>query len=298
MNRYIGEFAALGTSFCWSFGSVFFTIASRLVGSSEVNRLRLILGMFLLIITHWLILGMVIPFNAFTYHWFWFGISGVIGFAIGDTFLFRGYVLIGPRLTMLLMSLSPIFGTILAWIFLKESLNSLELLAIIITIFGIIMVLYDKRSERLKEKKFFTGILCGIGASFCQALGYLASKKGLLNNDFPALSGNLIRIMFGTIFIWLIALFQGEARKTLGKLTNKKADIAMLGGAFFGPFIGVWLSLIAIQYTYIGIASTLIALPPVILIPISHWVFKEKVTYISIIGTIIALFGVAIIFLI
>lgn len=297
MDRYIGELAALGTSFCWSFGSIFFTIASRLIGSTEVNRIRLVLGMVLLMLTHWLTFGMFIPLSALRYHWFWFGISGIIGFTIGDTFLFRGYVLIGPRLTMLLMSLSPIFGVLLAWVFLNESLTFLEILAIVITISGIIIVVNDRKGEAGKKKIFSLGIIYGIGAAFCQALGYFASKKGLMYNEFSALSGNLIRIMFGAFFIWLIAIFKKETQMTISKLTNKKADIAMLGGAIFGPFIGVWLSLIAIQHTYIGIASTLMALPPVILIPLSHWVFKEKITYISIIGTIIALLGVSLIFL-
>lgn len=297
MDRYFGELAALGTSFCWSFGSIFFTIASRLIGSTEVNRIRLALGMLFLMFTHWLISGTSLPLNAQAYHWFWFGISGVIGFTVGDTFLFRGYVLIGPRLTMLLMSLSPIFGAILAWVFLNESLKFIEILAIFITISGIIIVIGDKKGEVGKEKIVSSGIIYGIGAAFCQALGYFASKKGLMYNEFPALSGNLIRIMFGAFFIWLIAIFQREARITISKLTNKKADIVMLGGAIFGPFIGVWLSLVAIQYTYVGIASTLMALPPVILIPLSHWIFKERITYLSIIGTIIALCGVVIIFL-
>ncbi len=297
MTRYLGEIAALGTSFCWSFGSVFFTIASRRIGSTEVNRLRLVVGMLFLMATHWVIFNTLIPLNAHFHHWFWFGISGFIGFTIGDTFLFRGYVLIGPRLTMLLMSLSPIFGALLAWIFLRESLNFLEILAIIITLLGIALVLYDRKDQNHKDKNFLIGILCGLGASVCQALGYYASKKGLLYNDFPALSGNLIRIMSGAIFIWLIALFQMEAKSTVFRLGDKKADIAIFCGAFFGPFVGVWLSLVAIQYTYIGVASTLMALPPIILIPISHWVLKEEITHISIIGTIIALFGVTLIFL-
>ncbi|MGQ9701437.1 MAG: DMT family transporter [bacterium] len=298
MNNYTGELAALGTSFCWSFGSVFFTIASRLIGSAEVNRVRLVLGMLLMMITHQLITGMFFPLNAQAHHLFWFGISGVIGFTIGDTFLFRGYVLIGPRMTMLLMSLSPIFGTVLAWIFLAESLHFLEILAIIITICGIAMVVYDKKNEDTKKMKFLTGIIYGILASLCQAVGYFASKKGLLYNDLPALSGNLIRIFFGAIFIWFIAILRGETKITLAKLANKRADVAMLCGAIFGPFLGVWLSLVAIQHSYIGIASTLMALPPVILIPISHWILKERIGYLSIIGTIIALCGVAIIFLI
>ncbi|MEO0129714.1 MAG: DMT family transporter [candidate division WOR-3 bacterium] len=297
MVKYIGEIAALGTSFCWAFGSIFFTIASRLIGSTEVNRIRLVLGMLFLMLTHFLLFGSPIPANACRQHWFWFGISGLIGFTIGDTFLFRGYVLIGPRLTMLLMSLSPIFGSMLAWIFLGENLNLIEVSGIVITIAGISLVLYDKRETERKNKDFLAGVFCGLGASLCQALGYFASKKGLLYNNFPALSGNLIRIMSGAIFIWIIALFQKQAFRTVLLLSNKKADIAMLGGAVFGPFIGVWLSLIAIQHSYIGIASTLMALPPVILIPLSHWIFKERVTYIAIIGTLIAVFGVALIFL-
>ncbi len=297
MNRYLGEIAALGTSFCWAFGSVFFTIASRLIGSNEVNRIRLVLGMLFLMFTHFLLLGSPIPVNAGIYHWFWFGISGLIGFTIGDTFLFRGYVLIGPRLTMLLMSLSPIFGTMLAWVFLGESLNLMEVLGIMITISGISMVIYNKKGTEHKNKDFFEGIFCGLGAALCQAIGYFASKKGLLYNGFPALSGNLIRIMSGAFFIWVIALFQKQAFKTISQLSNKKADLAILGGAIFGPFIGVWLSLIAIQHTFIGIASTLMALPPVILIPLSYWIFKERITYISIIGTLIAVIGVSLIFL-
>uniref|UniRef100_A0A7V0Z3S8 DMT family transporter n=1 Tax=candidate division WOR-3 bacterium TaxID=2052148 RepID=A0A7V0Z3S8_UNCW3 len=297
MNKYFGEIAALGTSFCWAFGSVFFTIASRLIGSNEVNRIRLVLGMLFLMFTHLLLFGSIIPVNACVHHWFWFGISGLIGFTIGDTFLFRGYVLIGPRLTMLLMSLSPIFGTILAWVFLGESLNLREFLGILITITGISMVIYNKKETENKNKDFFAGIFCGFGAALCQAIGYFASKKGLLYNDFPALSGNLIRIMSGAFFIWVIALFQKQAFKTISLLSNKKADMAMLGGAIFGPFIGVWLSLIAVQHTYIGIASTLMALPPVILIPLSHWIFKERITYITLIGTFIAVSGVSLIFL-
>ncbi|MEO0094945.1 MAG: DMT family transporter [candidate division WOR-3 bacterium] len=297
MVKYIGEIAALGTSFCWAFGSIFFTIASRLIGSNEVNRIRLVLGMVLLMFTHRMINGILIPLDALPYHWFWFALSGLIGFSIGDTLLFRGYVLLGPRITMLLMSLSPILGTMLAWIFLKEKLNLQEICAIIITISGISIALYDKGSKIKNDKDFFAGILCGIGASFCQTIGYFASKKGLELNNFPALSGNVIRVMSGAAFIWLVAILQNQAGRTINKLSNKKAALTMLGGAILGPYIGVWLSLVALQYSYVGIASTLMALPPVILIPLSHWLFKEKITYIAVIGTFIAVFGVSLIFL-
>ena len=142
-----------------------------------------------------------------------------------------------------------------------------------------------------------TGIICGIGGALGQAIGLILSKKGLENN-FSALSGNIIRIFFATSVLWIFTLYQGKIALTFRKLGDIKATITMCGGALFGPFIGVWLSLVAVQYAYVGIASTLMALPPIFLIPLSWWIFKEKISLVTILGTIIAVIGVALIFLI
>ncbi len=262
----------------------------------NVNRLRLALGLLLLSMTHLLIFGQLLPHNITTFHLFWFGLSGIIGFAIGDTLLFRSFVLIGPRLGMLTMSLVPIFSTIIAWLFLHEILDLTDIVAIIITLVGISWVILGRENKKHEKGQYLTGVICGIGGAFCQALGLILSKRGLENN-FSALTGNIIRIFVATIAIWIFTLFRGEMSSTLQKLKDRKATLTMFGGAFFGPFIGVWLSLIAVQYTYVGIASTLIALPPIILIPLSYWIFKEKISAGAIAGTIIAVIGVILIFL-
>lgn len=297
MINNIGEIAALGTAFCWSFGSIFFTIAGRQVGANVVNRIRLVVALFLLMLTHLITFGKLLPFDATGSHWLWFGLSGIVGFTIGDTLLFNGFVLIGPRLSMLMMSLAPVFGTIIAWFLLSEILSLERILAIIITLGGISWVILEKKNNGDRKSHYLKGVLYGLGGAFCHALGLFLSKKGLTDN-FSALSGNLIRILIATTTIWIFPFFQGEIIETIRKLNNKKARITILGGAFFGPFLGVWLSLIAIQNTYIGIASTLMALPPIILLPLSYWVFKEKITLRAILGTIIAISGVALIFLI
>jgi len=295
--KNIGEIAALGTALCWSIGPIFFTIASRSVGANLVNRTRLVLTLILLIITHLILFGKFLPTNASLTVWFWFGLSGIIGFTVGDTFLFNAFVLIGPRLASLLMSLAPIFGTTIAWLFLKEILIWQKILAIIITLTGVSWVVLEQRNEGQTYPNYFKGIMFGLGAAIGQALGLFFSKKGLANN-FPALSGNLIRILIATITIWLIPIFQGGAVDSIKKLqANAKAQLGILGGAIFGPYLGVWLSLIAVQKTYIGIASTLMALPPIFLLPLSHWIFKEKITFRAVIWTIIAIIGVALIFL-
>jgi drug/metabolite transporter (DMT)-like permease len=138
--------------------------------------------------------------------------------------------------------------------------------------------------------------LFGLGAATGQAIGLITAKKGL-DGDFPALSGNVIRMLAAAATLWAITFFQGQAGATIQRLTSQRqAVLNIAGGAFFGPFLGVWLSLIAIQLTQVGVASTLMALPPIFLLPISHFVFKEQLGWAAVLGTIVAMVGVAILF--
>ncbi|MCZ7545940.1 MAG: DMT family transporter [Anaerolineae bacterium] len=141
------------------------------------------------------------------------------------------------------------------------------------------------------------GILCGLGAALGQAGGLVTSRQGLVG-DFSALSGNLIRLTTAALAIWVLASITGKARSSVTALrANPRAIWIILGGAFAGPFIGVWLSLIAVQRAPLGIASTLMSLPPVILLPVSHFLFAERITRPAVLGTFLAFVGTAILFL-
>jgi len=299
MDKFIGEIAALTTSVAWSFTSMFFTIAGKEVGSLIVNRTRLLFASIYLLVTHFLFYGNFLPIHGESYRWAWLGLSGFIGLVIGDGMLFQAFVLIGARLSMLLMSLVPIISTILAWLFLHEILNIFEIIAIILTVSGIVWVILERnnRKNHSDSKNYFWGILFAFGGALGQAFALITAKKGL-GGDFPALSANLIRIITATTMFWIIAVIQGKAVTNFRFWSNKKARWAIIGGSVFGPFIGIWLSLIAIKYSNIGIASTLMALPPIFLLPLTHWIFKERHSWRTIVGTVLAVAGVAIIFLV
>lgn len=296
MIDYLGEIAAMGTALCWSFGSIFFTISSRRLGYSLVNRLRLAVALVLLIVAHFITHGRFLPLEVTGHHWFWFGLSGIVGFAIGDMLLFKAFVMLGARLAMLLMALVPVFGVIVAWTFLGEALSLTELLAISIVLAGILWVVSERQNHEHPHGHYIIGILCGVGGALGQALGLILSKKGL-GSDYSALSGNIIRVFVAASVLWSITLIRGRIPSTIRRLGDKRGAIALSGGAFCGPFLGVWLSLVAVQNTYVGIASTLMALPPIFLIPLSYWIFKEKISLGAIIGTIVAVIGVSLIFL-
>lgn len=297
---YLGELAALGTSLCWSATATFFTLAGHKVGSVVVNRLRLLLAVIFLVTTHWLLFDTPLPPTNEAYRWMWLAFSGVVGLVIADSFLFQSYVWIGPHLGSLLMSLSPVISALLAWFVLAERLTWGQLFGILLTIGGVVWVMAKRRQPNQpagQTQYFGWGILFGLGAATAQAIGLITAKKGL-DGDFPALSGNLIRMLAAATTLWSITLFQRQAGSTIQRLlSQRQAILHIAAGAIFGPFLGVWLSLLSIQLTHVGVASTLMALPPIFLLPISHFVFKEKLGWSATAGTLTAMAGVAILFL-
>ena len=300
MPTYLGELAALATSACWSATATFFAIASRRIGSTHVNRLRLLFALMILLAVHWLLVGRPLPWDATPQAWFWFSLSGLVGFVIGDAFLFASYVAVGARLGMLMMSLAPVISTVLAtWVF-SEHLAPVELIGIAVTIAGIAWVVTDSRGSNQVSggpRRYLTGILFGLGAATGQAAGLILSKQGL-ETGLPALSGNVIRVTAACLTVWLLAALRRSAATTIAKARDDRLTLRPIAlGSLLGPFLGVWLSLIAIQYTEIGIASTLMALPPVFMVPIGHYVFGERIGWPSVVGTLVAILGVTLLFM-
>jgi drug/metabolite transporter (DMT)-like permease len=289
----LGQLAAIMTSLFFSFSSTFFTFATRKFGSMVVNRLRLVMAAILLIMIHRLLFGSSLPLNAGADRWFWLGLSGITGLVLGDVFLFQAYKQIGPHLTMLMMSLAPAIAALVAWLFLKETLKPV----------GIAWVVMDRNggikngSNGVYSKLYLSGILFGLAAAAGQAIGLVLSKRGMVGN-FSAISANLIRMVIAAITIWVITLFQGQAKPTLEQISRHGNSVwFIVAGMIAGPILGVSFSLYAVQNANVGIASTLMALPPIFLLPISYLVFKEHIGLPAISGTILALTGVAILFL-
>jgi drug/metabolite transporter (DMT)-like permease len=298
----MGEIAALATSFFWSFTSIQFALASQRIGSGAVNRIRLVLAMLCLSLTHLLLQGALWPIHAEPFRWGWLGLSATLGLVLGDACLFQAFVLIGPRRAMLLMTLVPVISALVAWGWLGEALRWVEIGAVLLTVSGIAWVIAEGQSNPAREtpledkRKYALGVLLSIGAALGQALGLVTSKQGL-SDDFPALSATLMRMIAASIVIWLLALVRGQVGETLQALRDRKAWQFVVGGSLTGPFIGVWLSMVAVQHAHVGIASTLMSLAPILLIPLGYWFFRDRISPRSIAGTIVALTGAAIIFL-
>jgi drug/metabolite transporter (DMT)-like permease len=294
-----GEAAGLLTSVCWTGSSIAFTLAGRRVGSVVVNHVRLWMALVVICGLHWAVFGNPFPYgSAGSSRLMWLGLSGLIGYTIGDSLLFEAFVRVGPRLSMLMMTLSPIFAALLAWVFLGESLTPMKVAGIAVTLSGIAMVIIETggADSRSKSGKNVVGILLGAGSGFCQAAALLLSKIGM-HGGYSAFSANLIRLTAASITVSLIAAMRKEL---LGDVRRMTADRPALGHTFaatlLGPVIGVLLMLYSITHTYVGVASTLMSLSPVLLLPISHAMFGEKIRWPAVLGTFISMAGVVLLF--
>ena len=297
---WIGELAAIGTSLCFSFSSTFFTASGRQIGSIIVNRGRLLMAVLFVMLWHTLAFGHPLPLDAGADRWLWLGLSGFVGLVLGDTFLFQAFILIGPRLSMLMMALAPVLGVVLAWLFLHESLSGQELLGIAVTLAGILAVIAERSggdtTQPADRRHYIIGLLCGLGGAAGQAGGLVLSKIGM-GQGFPPLSASIIRLLVAMLVAWLLALLNRQFVQSVQTLrTHPRAFFLLSGGAILGPVIGVWLSLVSVQNTSVGVSSTLSSLMPIFLIPISYVLYKERITKQAVIGTLIAFAGMVLLF--
>ena len=296
MNGPSGELAAVGAAALFGLSSTFFTLAGRRVGPSTVNRARLLLAAVLALVLHWATRGEPLPSAATANAWLWLGLSGVIGLALGDQSLFQAYVRIGPALSMLIFSTTPAFTSLFGYVFLGESLTGVEWTGIAVTLLGIAWVVSEpkRRDFHGAGSSYRSGLLFAAGGALGQALGLLTAKLGLAEGVVPQ-SANLMRLLGAAAAIWVFALLTGAAHRThTAYREDPRASVFTLAGTAAGPIFGVWLSLVAISAAPLGIASTLMGLTPIFLLPIARVVFSEPISYRAVIGTIVALSGATI----
>jgi drug/metabolite transporter (DMT)-like permease len=296
ITNHIGEFSALITAILWVFTGTAFEFAGKRVSSLAVNFMRMIMAVLIMGIFLTIRRGTPIPFDATPKAWLWLSISGLAGFVLGDLFLFESYLLIGTRVALLIMSLSPILTGILGYLIFGETLNLRSILGIGLVILGIMLVVLTKnQGERMKLNIRPRGLVFAILGAVGQSLGLIFSKLGM--GSFDAFASTQIRLISGTLgWILLFIIFAW-----FPKLKKFKTDHKALGltffGAFFGPFLGVAFSLVAIQHTRAAVASAIMSIMPVLILPVNWVLFKEKIQNRAILGAIITVTGVVILYL-
>lgn len=292
---YIGELSALFTALLWSGTAFAFSAAAARVGPLQLNINRMILAVVFLSLT---IIIFNFPLYLTTDQLIFLSLSGIVGLVFGDSFLFKAYQTIGPRLGMLLMSLAPAMAAIMAYFFLGENLSFWGIIGMLVTIFGIAVVVLERNNAAANYKFDKMGIFYGALGALGQAAGLIFAKIAFDQGDVNKMTATFIRIISSVVIMLPAALIIRKYKNPF-KLyrKDKKALISTTLGTILGPYLGITFSLIAIAHAKVGIAATLMATVPIIMLPMARYIYKEKLSPRAIIGAVIAVIGVAILFL-
>lgn len=295
---YAGQLAALGAATCWAFSALFFASVTRRIGALSLNIIRLVVGFGFLTLAAWAVRGLPLPTDASPHAWAWLAVSGLIGFVFGDLCLFMAYIRLGTRLAALMLSLAPLLTAVIGWLVLGETLTGRDMLGMALTIAGIGWAILERtpgQEGAPPPRLSFSGLALGFGGALGQAGGLVLSKLGM--GDYNPLAATQVRILAGIAgYIVILSALRWWPRVGEAVRDHRSLGLSSLG-AFFGPFLGVSLSLFSVRHTVAGVAASIMALQPVIIIPLVVVLHRERVGIGGVAGALVAVAGVALLFL-
>ncbi len=302
---YLGEFISIGVAFSWTATALLSEFGSKRLGNLTLNVLRMALALLFSMVLFWFAAGTPLPPVGSIEACGWMLLSGIIGYVIGDFCLFQCYIIIGSRYGQLFMTLAPLAAALMAWITLGQQMTPISIVAMFVTLIGIgISILGRGEHHKVSLKLPLNGVLYAIGAALCQGIGLVLSKIGMdhygtgtMPDWLIPFSANFLRCIAGMVGFAFLQYFREGFTPLRKALQDSKGMTVATATTIFGPFVGVGFSLMAVQYTNAGIASTLMALTPIIIILPSYWLFHQKITWRSVLGAVISVLGVSLFFM-
>jgi len=258
-----------------------FASATQRVGSFQVNITRLVLATIYLIL---LVAALRLDINLSARQILHLSLSGVVGLSLGDTFLFKAFQEIGARMSMLVMSTAP-------------AIAAAGVLGIAVTVAGVSIVVLDRNGSE-EVSMTASGLLYAILGAAGQGGGLILAKLAFREGEVNGFVATGVRILASLVLLLPAAVMTKRLSNPVRMFAReRKAFLQTALGSILGPFLGISFSLMAIEYTKVGIAATIMALVPILMLPLVKFVYKERLTWRAVTGAFVAVAGVALLFL-
>jgi drug/metabolite transporter (DMT)-like permease len=308
MNPARGLALSLCALACWSIAPFFFTAAGRRIGPLATNMLRLALATLALIalalardlsgfhvsLPHPVAIACLVG-------------SGFIGLTVGDAFLYRAFVSIGPERTSQIQTLAPASTAALAFLALGEILSYRQLAGMALILAGVLTATTSaaraaRKSGRLADPApadrptaaYGHAAWAAIWSASFQGVGTVLARQAFLSqSDLDPVLATSIRLAAGTAGLWAYARTRGPLRPTLRNWTEKRTLRLILCGTVFGPTLGMLCYISALKSAPAGIVTTVTFMAPLLIIPIGARLYGTRIGWAALAGTVFSLAGVA-----
>ena len=313
--RPVGFAAAFLSMACWVITSIAFTTAGRRYGTTTVNVSRSLIALVLLLVSVWLLSGVPFPFPSDN-RFLWLAISGITGLAIGDQLIFSAFNRIGPRLTLLILTLAPMATALIAWPIIDEPLTALGWVGMALTIAGVIWVITERNDPSPDDRprnslhNLRLGVTLAMVGVIAVSIGNVLAKLGMMPSpddpgDGPVdpLIAQDVRMLAGAASIVLMAVGAGMLGRRIG--TPPEPDprlrpspmvaLTAIGiGTILGPVLGIFFFLYSAALIEVAITATIVALTPVAILPFNRFVEGSDPTKRAVLGAFLGVIGVSI----
>ena len=304
----MGELAALSAAGVWAMASVLCAqLGKAKIPALVMNFIKCTIALGLLWLTMFLLEGIVWPSTLTRSELIALAISGIIGLTIGDSAYFGALVRLGPRRTLLFSTLGPPATALMAWPVLDEPITLGMILGMFLTMGGIAWVILERTNAPANEdeptptdkprlsRTEMAGIAFAILGVLCQATGNILTKLG--GEHISSLATSVVRLSFGVIGLSMIVGFTKYRLAVMIPFKTREHAIKILIATFLGTYLGIWLLVTGLQYASAGVAATLSSMSPVFILPLAAIFLDERPSARAIFGAVIAVIGVALLFL-
>jgi drug/metabolite transporter (DMT)-like permease len=289
-----GEIAAMGAACLWAVASVVYGRLGAHIPPLQLNLIKGLIAIVLLLFTIE-IRQEFLPQLALTPLCLLL-LSGIIGIGFGDIAFLSAINSLGASRTLLMGTLAPPMTAIGAMIFLQEGLKTSAWCGILLTILGVAWVV----TERVPGKgdnatNLWQGIGIGFLAAIANATGAILSRAALAHSNIPPLWAALLRLSAAVFILLPWVWFVRRPSRFEFKIQSARVMAGCVFAAFCGTYLGIWLQQMAIKYTAVGVASTLLQTSPLFVLPIAVCI-GEKVSFRAIAGVVVAIAGIGLLF--
>ena len=289
----IGEISALTSSMVWACASLLFAALGASMHPVTLNFYKCVIALVMMLVTQLIFLGVSLP-QMSSHEWIWLSLSGLLGLSIGDTAFFNALNRLGPRRTLLVSALTPAITALLAIPVLQEGLDTHVILGMMLTMAGVVWVIRERSSTGSEED---VALKAGLGfaliAVAAQSGGNVLTKLGA--SEASALEISMVRLLAGILGLVVYMVIKGRSFKPQTPWKTRDYGLLILA-TFLGTYLGIWLMNSGLKYAQTAVATTLNSTSPIFILPLAYFILKEKISWRSVGGAVVAVLGVALLF--